>query len=79
MIGNSFAVYSGFIEPRRTQFYEDMYEPTSQGLVEDEIFNFWRQAKEEVESVFSEVPNLVRRFIPKIRSYGTTNLNLARL
>ena len=78
MTGNSFAVYSGFIEPRRTQYYEDMNEPT-QGLVEDEIFNFWRLAKEEVESVFSEVPNLVRRFIPKIRSYGTTNLNLARL
>ena len=74
MTGNSFAVYSGFIEPRRTQFYEDMYEPT-QGLVEDEIFNFWKQAKEEMENIFSEVP----RFIPKIRSYGTTNLNLARL
>ena len=78
MIGNSFAVYSGFIEPRRTQYHEDMYEPT-QELVEDEIFNFWKQAKEEMENIFSEVPNLVPRFIPKMRSYGTTNLNLARL
>ena len=82
-------MYSGFVGPYN-QYYQE-YEPTKkladnenyeknvksheEKLVENEIFNFLRQAKAEVEGLLSEVPSI----IPKIPSFGTSDLNMLRL
>ena len=60
-------MYTGFFEPGRAHYLEDKLEPTQ------EVFNFWKPAKETMEDIFSS------QFISEIPSYGTTNLKLARL
>ena len=83
-------MYSGFVGPYNHHQYYQEYEPTKklvenenyeknvkshEKLVENEIFNFLRQAKAEVEGILSEVPSI----IPKIPSFGTSDLNMLRL
>ena len=58
-------MYSGFVEP-----YEE-----NEKLVDNEILNLFRQAQAELEGMLENVPNI----IPKIPSYGTSNLNRLRL
>ena len=46
--------------------------------VENEIFNFLKEAKAEMAGIFSKVPNIIPK-IPSYGSFGTSNLNMLRL
>ena len=58
-------VYSGIVNPAEE----------NERHLQNEVFNFLRKAKAEVAGILSEVPNI----IPKIPSFGTSDLNRLRL
>ena len=78
-------MYSGFFGPyNHHQNYEissppkKLVQKENYDNVENEIFNFLREAKAEMAGILSKVPNIIPK-IPSYGSYGTSNLNMLRL
>ena len=80
-----FTVYSGYAKPYANAFndypVQEKIAPQeeSNAWVENEIFGYWKQAKEEMTRLFSPQFQLLLKRFSLFGQTGKTNLNLLRL